>query len=65
MFGASEKTKQLSAVSQNREKRASTEFGVAAEATAVTKPYLMMDDEGYRRRGAMYWIKPEPDVSRL
>lgn len=32
---------------------------VASEVTVVRKPYLMMDDEGYRRRGGMYWKKTE------
>jgi len=70
MFGASawlngdlEGTKQLRAVSHGRERRTPTDLGVdprvASEVTVVRKPYLMMDDEGYRRRGGMYWKKSE------
>lgn len=64
-------TKQLRAVSHDRERRTPTDLGldpwVASEVTAVRKPYLMMDDEGCRRRGVIYWKKTrvEPDGLRL
>lgn len=65
MFGASawlnsdlRGTEQLRAVSHDRERRTPTDLGldpgVASAVTAVKKPCLMMDDEGYRRRGGMY-----------
>ena len=56
-------SKQLRAVSHGRERRTPTNPelgpGFASAVRAVRKPCLMMDDEGYRKRGVMYCKKTE------
>lgn len=70
MFGASvwlnwdlRGTKQLRAVSHERERTPPTDPGfdpeIASEVTAVRKSCLMMDHEGCRRRGVIYKKKAE------